>query len=95
MPYLDKFATTAEAQGEGIGGSIWKRIRREIPQFFWRSRATNPVNDWYADKADGSYKTDTWAVYWCGTRSFPEIQACIERALAIPATFHEPIRGQS
>src|SRR5580658_2174056 len=95
MPYLDKFATTAEAQGEGIGGSIWKRIRREIPQFFWRSRATNPVNDWYADKADGSYKTDTWAVYWCGTHSFPEIQACIERALAIPATLHEPIRGQT
>jgi bifunctional N-acetylglutamate synthase/kinase len=94
MPYLDKFATTAEAQGEGIGGSIWKRIRRDIPRFFWRSRAANPVNDWYADKADGSYKTDTWAVYWCGTHSFPEIQACIERALAIPATLHGPIRGQ-
>jgi acetylglutamate kinase len=95
MPYLDKFAVTAEAQGEGIGGSIWKRIRREIPQFFWRSRAANPVNDWYADKADGSFKTDTWAVYWCGTHSFPEIQACIERALAIPASLHGPIRGQA
>jgi acetylglutamate kinase len=89
MPYLDKFAVTTEAQGEGIGGSIWKRIRRDIPQFFWRSRANNPVNDWYADKADGSYKTDAWSVYWCGTRSFPEIQACIERALAMPATFRD------
>jgi acetylglutamate kinase len=87
MPYLDKFAVTTEAQGEGIGGSIWKRVRKDIPRFFWRSRANNPVNDWYADKADGSYKTDAWVVYWCGTRSFPEIQACIERALVMPATF--------
>lgn len=89
MPYLDKFAVTTEAQGEGIGGSIWKRLRRDIPKFFWRSRASNPVNDWYADKADGSYKTDAWAVYWCGTRAFPEIQACIERALAMPATLRD------
>ncbi len=89
MPYLDKFAVTTEAQGEGIGGSIWKRVRKDIPKFFWRSRATNPVNDWYAEKADGSYKTEAWSVYWCGTRSFPEIQACIERALAMPATFRD------
>jgi len=90
MPYLDKFAVTTEAQGEGIGGSIWKRVRQDIPRFFWRSRASNPVNDWYADKADGSYKTDAWVVYWCGTQSFPEIQACIERALAMPATLGAP-----
>lgn len=31
MPYLDKFAVTTEAQGEGIGGAIWKRVRKEIP----------------------------------------------------------------
>ncbi len=91
MPYLDKFAVTTEAQGEGIGGSIWKRIRKDIPQFFWRSRATNPVNDWYANKADGSYKTDTWTVYWCGTGRFPEIQSCIERALAMPPTMRDPL----
>jgi len=89
LPYLDKFAVTTEAQGEGIGGSIWKRVKKEIPQFFWRSRASNPVNDWYADKADGSYKTDAWTVYWCGTRSFPMIQDCIERALAMPATLRD------
>ena len=89
LPYLDKFAVTTEAQGEGIGGSIWKRVCRDIPKFFWRSRAQNPVNDWYADKADGSYKTDAWSVYWCGTRDFSEIQTCIERALAMPATLRD------
>ena len=89
LPYLDKFAVTTEAQGEGIGGSIWKRVCKDIPKFFWRSRSNNPVNDWYADKADGSFKSDAWTVYWCGTRAFPEIQACIERALAMPATLRD------
>jgi acetylglutamate kinase len=89
MPYLDKFAVTTEAQGEGIGGLIWKRLRREVPRFFWRSRPTNPVNEWYAEKADGSYKTATWSVFWCGTGSFPEIQACVERALAMPASLRD------
>src|SRR5262249_9257736 len=66
VPYLDKFAVTSEAQGEGIGGSIWHRLRRENPKLFWRSRATNPVNAWYAQKADGLYKADKWWVFWCG-----------------------------
>ena len=87
IPYLDKFAVTNEAQGEGIGGSIWERFRREIPTLFWRSRANNGVNGWYAQKADGLYKSDKWWVFWCGIHAFPEIQRCVEHALAMKATF--------
>jgi acetylglutamate kinase len=86
VPYLDKFAVTPEAQGEGIGGSIWQRMLREVPKLFWRARATNPVNSWYAQQADGLYKTDDWWVFWCGMTAFPEIEACVKRALAMPAT---------
>jgi acetylglutamate kinase len=86
VPYLDKFAVTPEAQGEGIGGSMWQRMLRENPKLFWRARATNPVNGWYAQQADGLYKTDDWWVFWCGMTAFKEIEACVERALAMPAT---------
>jgi len=89
VPYLDKFAVTTEAQGEGIGGSIWQRMRKENPKLFWRSRASNPINSWYAQNADGLYKTDKWWVFWCGMSEFPEIQRSVERALAMPATFHD------
>ena len=89
VPYLDKFAVTTEAQGEGIGGSIWQRMRKENPKLFWRSRAKNPINSWYAQNADGLYKTDSWWVFWCGMSAFPEIQRAVERALAMPATFHD------
>jgi acetylglutamate kinase len=90
VPYLDKFAVTNEAQGEGIGGSIWERLRRENPKLFWRSRATNPVNAWYAQKADGLYKTPKWWVFWCGMTAWNEIQTSVERAIAMKATFYDP-----
>jgi len=89
VPYLDKFGVTNEAQGEGIGGSIWQRMRTENPKLFWRSRASNPINPWYAQNADGLYKTDKWWVFWCGMADFAEIQRSVERALAMPATFHD------
>jgi acetylglutamate kinase len=89
VPYLDKFGVTNEAQGEGIGGSIWQRMRKENPKLFWRSRASNPINPWYAQNADGLYKTDKWWVFWCGMSGFGEIQRSVERALAMPATFHD------
>ncbi len=87
VPYLDKFAVTNEAQGDGIGGSIWQRLRRENDKLFWRSRANNAINAWYAQKADGLYKSDKWWVFWCGMKAFSEIQPCVEHALQMKATF--------
>jgi bifunctional N-acetylglutamate synthase/kinase len=94
VPYLDKFAVTNEAQGEGIGGSIWQRLRKENPKLFWRSRATNAINGWYAQNADGLFKTDAWWVFWCGMSGWEEIQRSVDHALAMPATFSDdPLRS--
>lgn len=89
VPYLDKFAVTTEAQGEGIGGSLWNRLRKENPQLFWRSRAENPINGWYAQNADGLYKAGPWWVFWCGLSDFEAIRRCVERGLAMPATLKD------
>jgi acetylglutamate synthase len=91
VPYLDKFAVTSEAQGEGIGGSMWQRMRGDTPKVFWRSRANNPINPWYAQKADGLFKASPWWVFWNGMESFSEIERSVTRALAMPATFHEAL----
>lgn len=86
IAYLDKFAVTGEAQGEGIGASLWQRMRGDTPALFWRSRATNPVNSWYMRKADGMHKSGDWIVFWAGTTEFSQIRACVEKALALPAS---------
>lgn len=90
VPYLDKLAVTTEAQGEGIGGSLWKRMRQDVPKLFWRARAGNPVNGWYAQQADGLVKSEEFWVFWCGMDGFVEIAACVERALTMPATLKGP-----
>lgn len=89
IPYLDKFAVTTQAQGAGIGGSLWSRMKSDNPKLFWRSRAENEINPWYFQQAEGSYKAGRWTVFWYGLESFDEIKACIEHALSLPATLSE------
>jgi acetylglutamate kinase len=88
-PYLDKFAVTTQAQGAGVGGSLWQRMKAENPKIYWRSRVDNEINPWYFQQAQGSYKTGRWTVFWYGLESFEEIKACIDHALSLPATLKD------
>lgn len=89
MPYLDKFAVTKKAQGEGLGGSLWARMRSDYQRLFWRSRASNEVNGWYFEQAEGCHKEGHWTVFWYGMSGFDEIRRCVETALALPATLKD------
>ena len=88
-PYLDKFAVTTQAQGAGVGGSLWKRMKDENPRLFWRARSENEINPWYFQQSDGSFKSGRWTVFWFGLDGFDEIKACIDHALGLPATLRE------
>ena len=88
-PYLDKFAVTAQAQGAGIGGSLWARMKAENPKLYWRARNENEINPWYFQQAEGSYRDTRWTVFWFGLSGFDEIKSCVEAALAMPATLRE------
>ncbi|MEM1029640.1 MAG: acetylglutamate kinase [Myxococcota bacterium] len=84
--YLDKFAVTDKARGEGLGATIWRLVRADHPALFWRARRDNPVNRWYFDQADGTYAQGDWVTFWYGMDDFDDIQRCVARALAIPPT---------
>jgi acetylglutamate kinase len=86
LVYLDKFAVTRKAQGEGLGGSVWARMRRENPALFWRAQSSNEINPWYFQQSDGSYRTDKWTVFWYGLRDFGDIKRCVDIALGLPPT---------
>ncbi len=86
IPYLDKIGVTEEAQGEGLGGSIWLRMKQENPKLFWRSRVENPINGWYFDEAQGSYRSGRWVVFWYGMDNFEEMKQCVDMALQMPET---------
>lgn len=86
VPYLDKFAVTPRAQGEGLGRSVWVRMKEACPSLFWRSRSINPINGWYFQQSDGSYRHDPWTVFWYGVDGFDEMRRCVDIALDLPAT---------
>ena len=87
LPYLDKFGVTRKAQGEGLGHSLWSRMKHDFPTLFWRARTENPINSWYFQEADGTYKNGHWTVFWYGIESFEEMKKCVEIASNMPATF--------
>jgi bifunctional N-acetylglutamate synthase/kinase len=89
VPYLDKFAVTTQAQGAGVGGSLWNKMRAETPKLYWRAKNANEISPWYFHQSDGCFKDDTWTVFWYGLEGFDEIKACVEHAISLPVTLRE------
>jgi len=85
--YLDKFAVTAQAQGAGIGATLWNKLIEAHPKLVWRSRAENPVNGWYLQRADGMKRDGQWVVYWRGLESNELIDQAIGHALGVEPSF--------
>ena len=62
IAYLDKFAVTPQARGEGLGAALWAQIIKRHPRLYWRSRTDNPINNWYVSKADHMTRQKNWLV---------------------------------
>ncbi|MEM6640206.1 MAG: acetylglutamate kinase [Pseudomonadota bacterium] len=86
---LDKFAVTDAAQGEGIGGALWHRIREAHPAIYWRARPDNPVNAFYFRHADGFVRGDEWLVFWYGVDQLTALDTLVEHTRALPGTMLE------
>ena len=65
-PYMNKFAVTTLAQGQGLGKAIWEKMLNYHPEIYWRSRVNNKINTWYYKQADFSYKQNNWVVFSYG-----------------------------
>jgi amino-acid N-acetyltransferase len=70
VPYLDKFAVLKRAQGSGgVADIVFNAlVRVALPLgVVWRSRADNPVNKWYFERAKGTWKVSPhWTMFWTG-----------------------------
>ena len=85
--YLDKFAVTEEARGEGLSRTIWRQFTKQNPVFWWRSRTANNFNAFYNDMATGAVKRGQWTVYWIGENDFTRIARIVDRVAGLPASF--------
>jgi acetylglutamate kinase len=88
--YLDKFAVLDDAQGEGLGRAVWQVMRENHPRVFWRSRHHNVINQFYYAESDGCFKEPAWKVFWYGMRDLRDVEQCLARSRARPATLADP-----
>jgi len=65
---------------------VWQVMREQHPRVFWRSRHNNAINIFYYAESDGCYKEPAWKVFWYGMRDLRDIEHCIARSRARPAT---------
>lgn len=82
LTYMDKFAVSEDAKGEGLGRAMWQYMRPLHPTLFWRSRQGNAVNEFYFANADGAVKDGTWTVFWYGMPGWGEIRQAVAHAQA-------------
>ena len=70
IPYLDKFAVLPQSQGTGasVADILFSCMIMDcFPNgVCWRSRAENPVNKWYFERANGAWKIpgSRWTSFW-------------------------------
>lgn len=93
VPYLCKFAVSARAQGEGTGELLWDAIQTNFHQLFWRSRGSNPINQWYFKKSEGSWSDGKWTIFWYGIPEPTLSPALIKKAALAPESFCVPATG--
>jgi len=91
VPYLDKFAVSPDSQGIGVADILWKRMKNDYPNMLWRSRAENPVNNWYFERSSGSIFVPTehqdWRLFYYGEHGSHFIRNYCEIVKNIPASF--------
>lgn len=76
VPYLDKFAVLKRSQGAGgVADIVFNAmVRTCFPNgVCWRSRKDNPVNKWYFERSQGTWKLSdsNWTMFWT-TPGLPE-----------------------
>lgn len=84
IPYLDKFAVTPNAQGEGLGTALWNQITRRYPQIYWRARPEKPITPWYLKQADAVLRRDKWLVFAVGFEDMAKLGDVASLAAALP-----------
>lgn len=93
IAYLDKFAVTPEAQGAGLGAAVWQALVQRFPRLYWRSRADNPITQWYYEQSDASITRDRWVALSRGIRDFEQLEACVEDAFGRQQSWQEVESG--
>lgn len=86
LTYLSKFWVNKQAQGEGLSRDLWDFFTQDMTQFYWRSKLSNPFNDWYMRNCDGMQIMGGWRIFWKGLTP-QDVSIAIDAATKAPEDF--------
>jgi acetylglutamate kinase len=95
IAYMDKFAVTPSAQGEGLGTALWEQIRERYSQLYWRSRAENPVNSWYNRHADFCVRRGKWQIFGYGMEDLTQVDRLVRDSASRPEYWQDVERSET
>lgn len=92
VAYLDKFAVHPKSQGaQGVADIMLIQMVRRLfrHEVIWRSRATNPVNKWYFERARGYIRipNSEWIVFWICDEERPPLTDYVAICSSIVPSF--------
>jgi len=84
VPHMDKFVVTEEYQMAGLGRRIFSTLENDFPTLLWRSHNNNPINRWFFEHAQGSWRGKKWTVFWSGLGEYSEAEKLVEALTDFP-----------
>lgn len=66
---------------------LWDEIKKKHGGLFWRSKISNPINSWYFKRAQGSWQTDKWIVFWYGIKDPNFSEVLVKFTNELPTSF--------
>jgi acetylglutamate synthase len=76
-------------KGHGLADLLWDEIKKDYKGLFWRSKSSNPINSWYFRRAQGSWSTNNWILFWYGINDPLISSELIKYSLDLEISFKE------
>ncbi|KAJ3409830.1 hypothetical protein HDV05_004247, partial [Chytridiales sp. JEL 0842] len=78
-PILEKFVSTRSAVLNNVTDNIWNSIKKDFPSLAWVVKKEDPNQAWYFERADGSYTSGGYTLFWSGIEDMSVITKLSER----------------
>ena len=79
-------------KGHGLADLLWDEIKKDNNCLFWRSKISNPINSWYFRRAQASWQTNEWMVFWYGKKNHFISENIIKYATDLDSSFMQNIQ---
>jgi N-acetyl-gamma-glutamyl-phosphate reductase/acetylglutamate kinase len=76
-PTIEKFIYSKTALINHVADNVWNLIRTDFDKMSWIASKSNPLVNFYYERADGSYRSQNRIMFWYGFTDLVSLQGFI------------------